>query len=67
MQVQPVCGIKATYWLDFFKIFHQDTTDAQIRAALEKLRKKVDDVSESEQRRSLFRLIDAIECHIMAL
>lgn len=67
MQVQPVCGIKATYWLDFFKIFHQDTTDTQIRAALEKLRKKVDDISESEQRRSLFKLIDAIECHIMAL
>lgn len=49
------------------KIFHQDTTDMQIRAALERLRKKVDDVSESEQRRSLLKLVDAIECHVMAL
>lgn len=30
MQLQPVCGIRAAYWLEFFKIFHQDATDEQI-------------------------------------
>ena len=67
MQIQPVCGIKASYWLEFFKIFHQDSTDQQIRMALDKLRRKVDSVVESEQRRTLFKLIDAIESHIEML
>ena len=41
IKAMPICGIKASYWLDFFKIFHQDATDVQIAAAFEKLRTRI--------------------------
>ena len=61
MMAQTVCGIKARYWLEFFKIFHQDSTDAQIHAALARLRGKADSVMESADRKKLLEVILAFE------
>ena len=65
--IQPVCGIKATYWLEFFKIFHQDATDEQIRKALDRLRSKVECVGESIQKQSLLDVLAALEVHFLKL
>lgn len=67
MRIQPVCGIRAVYWLEFFKIFHQDATDAQIRKALDRLRAKADGVSESIQKQSLLEVLSALEAHFLRL
>ena len=67
MRIQPVCGIRAVYWLEFFKIFHQDATDAQIRKALDRLRVKAESVSESIQKQSLLDVLSALEVHFLRL
>jgi hypothetical protein len=61
MRRQPVCGIRANYWLEFFKIFHQDSTDEQIQEALVRLRTKAESVSDSLARRRLLDIIMAFE------
>ena len=67
MMIQPVCGIRAIYWLEFFKIFHQDATDTQIRKALDRLRTKAECVSESIQKQSLLEVLSALEAHFLKL
>lgn len=67
MQLQPVCGIRASYWLEFFKIFHQDATDAQIRGALERLRKKAEAIAESSQKKSFLHVLAVLEAHYQEL
>lgn len=67
MMIQPVCGIRAVYWLEFFKIFHQDATDVQIRKALDKLRTKAECVAESIQKQSLLEVLSALEAHFQRL
>lgn len=67
MQLQPVCGIRATYWLEFFKIFHQDATDEQIERALNRLRAKVDGIPESAQKRSFLDVLAVLEAHYREL
>jgi len=67
MQLQHVCGIRASYWLEFFKIFHQDATDLEIRNALEKMRKKAEAISESSQKRSFLNVLSVLETHYMEL
>lgn len=67
MQLQPVCGIRAAYWLEFFKIFHQDATDAQIEKALDRLRAKVDGIPESAQKRSFLDVLSVLEAHYREL
>lgn len=42
IKAMPLCGIKASYWLDFFKIFHQDATENDISQAFDKLRMRVE-------------------------
>ena len=37
-----LCGIKTSYWRNFLKMFQENTTDAQARAALERLRRRVE-------------------------
>ncbi|MEW5722490.1 MAG: hypothetical protein AB1896_05255 [Thermodesulfobacteriota bacterium] len=37
----PLCGIKTVYWRHFLKAFQESTTDAEARAALERLKQKV--------------------------
>jgi len=36
-----LCGIKTVYWRQFLKAFQESTTDAEARAALERLRQRV--------------------------
>ena len=36
-----LCGIKTVYWREFLKIFQEGTTDVQVRAALARLRQRV--------------------------
>lgn len=67
MQLQPVCGIRAAYWLEFFKIFHQDATDEQIEKALDRLRAKVDGIPESAQKRSFLEVLSVLEAHYREL
>lgn len=67
MQLQPVCGIRAAYWLEFFKIFHQDATDGQIEKALDRLRAKVDGIPESAQKRSFLDVLSVLEAHYREL
>lgn len=61
MRAHPVCGIRAEYWLEFFKIFHQDATNEEIRAAFSRLRKKVELVQEPTQHAHLLNLIVTLE------
>ena len=37
-----LCGIKTTYWQDFLRTFQEGTTDAEARAALLRLRQRVE-------------------------
>lgn len=37
----PLCGIKTVFWRDFLSAFQQSTTDAQARAALQRLKSRV--------------------------
>jgi hypothetical protein len=67
MLLQHVCGIRASYWLEFFKIFHQDATDADICKALEKLRKKAEVISESSQKKSFLNILAVLEAHYAEL
>jgi hypothetical protein len=59
----PLCGIKATYWLDFFKIFHQDAQEPEIAAALEKLRSRieVEPVSASFNKEEILLVLSTLE------
>lgn len=38
----PLCGISTTYWRDFLKTFQESTTDASARAALQRLRRRLE-------------------------
>ncbi len=38
MKAQPLCGINACYWLDFFKIFQEHSSEDKIQKALARLR-----------------------------
>jgi hypothetical protein len=61
--VQPVCGIKAIHWIEFFNIFHQDATDDQIAAAFQRLRKRVDELPPSPAHASLLAVLTSLEEH----
>lgn len=41
-----LCGIKTVFWREFLKAFQESTTDAQARAALDRLRQRVHDATE---------------------
>jgi hypothetical protein len=41
-----LCGIKTEFWREFLKAFQESTTDVQARAALDRLRQRVQRVSE---------------------
>jgi hypothetical protein len=42
----PLCGIKVVFWRDFLKAFQESATDAQARAALDRLRKRVEEATD---------------------
>jgi len=63
-KAMPLCGIKASHWLDFFKIFQQDATENDIAAALAKLKSRVasDPLRvNSPDRMELLRVIQILE------
>ncbi len=64
MAVQPVCGIRASYWLEFFKIFHQDVTEEKIEESFDALRKKAALLSKPGDEGSVLHLISSLEDHI---
>lgn len=41
-----LCGIKTVFWREFLKAFQESTTDAQARAALDRLRQRVQQATE---------------------
>jgi hypothetical protein len=41
-----LCGVKAIFWRDFLKAFTESTTDSQARAALDRLRQRVQQTTE---------------------
>ena len=58
-----LCGIKTVYWREFLKTFQENTSDTQIRAALDRLRQRVRkemDVS-SPKSRSTLAIIGELE------
>ena len=64
IKAMPLCGIKAGYWLDFFKIFQQDATESEISAALLKLKQRVESeslCSDLTVRTELLRTIQLLE------
>lgn len=61
MMVQPICGIQARYWLEFFKIFHQDATEETIAAALKRLRDQVGTLSSPTLRAEFKNIVAALE------
>lgn len=67
MAVQPVCGIKAIHWLEFFKIFHQDVTDEEVHASFERLRSKAGEIASSPLRESVMILLSDLEAHLERL
>lgn len=56
-----LCGIKTVYWREFLKTFQENTSDIQIRAALERLRQRVQkgaDIPSSKSRSALAIIAD---------
>lgn len=61
MRVQTVCGIRAAYWLDFFKIFHQDASDSEIRNALSRLKTRAGEMAETSKQKELLHVLQSLE------
>ena len=64
LKKQPLCGIEACYWLEFFKIFQEHSSDDQIRRALARLRTKAAGTvtsSASVRQATLLRILDDLE------
>jgi hypothetical protein len=64
LKKQPLCGIEACYWLDFFKIFQEHSSEEKIRGALTRLRKKATGAVVGEgsvQQVAILRIIDELE------
>ena len=58
-----LCGINSVYWRDFLRTFQEGTTDQQARAALDRLRRKVDDTTNlpSPKAQSALAIIQELE------
>ncbi len=67
MAMQPVCGIKAVHWLEFFKIFHQDVTDEEVAASFDRLRARAGEIPSSPLRESTLALLGDLEAHLELL
>jgi hypothetical protein len=59
----PLCGIKTVYWRQFLKAFQESTTDAEVRAEIERLKQKVRQGTEipSPRARSALAIIAELE------
>jgi hypothetical protein len=58
-----LCGIKTAFWREFLKAFQESTTDAQARAALVRLRQRVQQATElpSPKAQAAFTIIAELE------
>ncbi len=58
-----LCGIKTLFWRDFLKAFQESTTDVQARAALERLRQRVQQAVDlpSPRAQAAFTIIAELE------
>jgi hypothetical protein len=68
-KAMPLCGIKASHWLDFFKIFHQDATETEITAAFDRLKTRIASEPlrpESPDRAELLRVVQILEKSCLA-
>ncbi|MGH7964313.1 MAG: hypothetical protein ACRERD_21265 [Candidatus Binatia bacterium] len=59
----PLCGIKAIFWREFLKAFQESTTDQQARAALERLRQRIQEttVLPSPKAQAALTILAAVE------
>ena len=64
MLAQPVCGIRARHWLEFFKLFQENATDEAISAGLERLRGQIDAMSPSPTKESVLAIVASLEQHL---
>lgn len=58
-----LCGIKTVFWREFLKAFQESTTDAQARAALDRLRQRVQQMAElpSPKAQAAFTIIAELQ------
>ena len=58
-----LCGIKTVYWREFLKAFQESTTDAEARAALERLKQRVQQATDipSPRAQSALTIIAELE------
>lgn len=64
LKKQPLCGIEACYWLDFFKIFQEHSSEEKIRGALARLRKKAAGTVPGDpgmRQTAILRILDELE------
>lgn len=56
-----LCGIKTDYWRQFLKAFQESTTDAQARAAIERLRQRIQETSTTSSAKAQAALVIVAE------
>ena len=58
-----LCGIKTVYWREFLKTFQESTTDIQERIALERLKNRLQQVTDipSSKARAALAIISELE------
>jgi hypothetical protein len=57
----PLCGIKAVFWREFLKAFRESATDAEAHAALERLRRRVVEATQTPSPKSQAALAIVLE------
>jgi len=58
-----LCGIKTVYWQQFLKTFQESTTDAEARAALEHLKQRIQQATDtpSPKAQSALAILEELE------
>lgn len=56
-----LCGIKTDYWRQFLKAFQESTTDAEIRTAIERLKQRVQQTTDSASPKAQSALVIVAE------
>ena len=64
MLAQNVCGIRAHYWLEFFKLFQENATDTAISEGLCRLREQIDAKAASPVKESVLGILSSLEQHL---
>ena len=56
-----LCGIKTDYWRQFLKAFQESTTDAEVRTAIERLKQRVQQTTDSASSKAQSALVIVAE------